>query len=177
MSNKEKIRDIIPVEVIATKILLVRGQKVILDKDLAELYGVPTKRLNEQVKRNIKRFPEDFMFQFTKQEFDNLRCQIGTSSLRSQFATSKRGGRRYLPYAFTEQGVAMLSSVLNSDRAIQVNIAIMRAFVRIREVLSTHREILKKIEEHDKQITVIFEMIKKFFSFPREKKLQIGFKP
>lgn len=108
------------------------------------------------------------MFQLNKEEFKNLRFHFGTS---------KWGGRRYFPYAFTEQGVVMLSSVLNSERAIQVNVAIMRAFVRIREVLSTHREILKKIEEHDKQITAIFEMIKKFLSLPKQKKIQIGFKP
>jgi hypothetical protein len=116
------MKSLVPVEVIERKILLIRSHKVMVDEHLAELYGVTTKRLNEQVKRNLKRFPPDFMFQFSEEE---------TEILRSQFATSKarRGGRRYLPYAFTEQGVAMLSSVLNSEQAIEVNIQIIRAFV------------------------------------------------
>ena len=129
---QKKDSSLIPQEVVERKVYLIRGQKVMLDSDLATLYGVPTKRLNEQVKRNRKRFPADFMFQLTAQE---------TETLRSQFATSKdkRGGRRTRPYVFTEQGVAMLSSVLNSERAIQVNIAIMRAFVRLREILAATR--------------------------------------
>ncbi|MDD4953888.1 MAG: ORF6N domain-containing protein [Candidatus Omnitrophica bacterium] len=152
----------ISVEVVAAKILLVRGKKVMLDKDLAELYGVETKNLNLQVKRNIERFPEDFMFQLTKKEY-----------LRLQNATSKRGGRRYLPYVFTQEGVAMLSSVLNSKRAIQVNIAIMRAFVKLRQVLLTHKELAGKLEElerkyqlHEADIQVIFEAIKKLLEPP-----------
>lgn len=138
-----------------------------LDADLARLYGVPTKRLNEQVRRNIKRFPQDFMFQLAKDEYQSLKSQFLISSLRSQFATSNRGGRRYFPYAFTEQGVAMLSSVLKSERAIQVNIAIMRAFVKLREILSTHKELAhqlsaleRKIEKHDAEIQSIFEAIR-----------------
>ena len=117
----------VPTERIEQRILLVRGHKVMLDADLAELYGVTTRRLNEQVRRNSERFPEDFMFQLTAEEFESLRFHFGTSNLRSQIATSKggRGGRRYLPLAFTEQGVAMLSSVLRSKRAVEVNIAIM----------------------------------------------------
>ena len=136
-------------EEIENKILFIRGLKVLLDEGLANMYQVSTKRLNEQVKRNKRRFPEDFMFQLTSSE-----CEI----LRSQFATSK-GGRRYLPYAFTEQGVAMLSGILNSKRAILVNIEIMRAFVRLRKVISQNKELAKKIEElenryekHDKDI-------------------------
>src|SRR6266849_10784845 len=124
--------ELIPSERIEKAILLIRGQKVMLDSDLAELYGVATKRLNEQVRRNRARFPKDFMFQLTGKEAE---------SLRSQNATLKKGRgrhRKYAPYAFTEQGVAMLSSVLNSERAIEVNIAIMRAFVRLREILSSH---------------------------------------
>ena len=113
-----------------------------LDEDLAELYGVETRRLNEQVKRNIARFPEDFMFQLTNEEYENLKSQI---------ATSNWGGRRKLPYAFTEQGVAMLSGVLNSERAIIVNIQIMRVFTRIRELLETHKEILKKLEQLERK--------------------------
>ena len=120
----------IPMECITQTILLLRGHKVILDDDLAALYEVETKALNRAVKRNRGRFPDDFMFQLTTEEFDNLRYQSGTSSLKSQTGTSRWGGRRYPPYAFTEQGVAMLSSVLHSDRAIHVNIEIMRAFVR-----------------------------------------------
>ncbi len=137
-----------------------------LDKDLAEMYGVKTKELNKAVKRNKERFPEDFMFQLTKKEAVNLRFQIGTSS---------RGGRRYIPYVFTQEGVAMLSSVLNSKRAIQVNIAIMRAFVKLREVLLTHKDLAQKLEElerkyqlHETDIQVIFEAIKKLLEPPDE---------
>ena len=143
---------------------MIRGQKVMLDTDLADLYQAPTFRLNEQVKRNRNRFPPHFMFQLfqlTKEE---------AKSLTSQFARSKegRGGRRTLPYVFTEQGVAMLSTVLNSDRAIQVNIVIMRAFVKLRELLSSHKEVLQKLdqlerkyERHDAQIKVVFDAIRK----------------
>ena len=124
----------IPVQLIERRIYLIRGHKVLLDFDLADLYGVPTKRLNQQVTRNKKRFPEDFMFQLNQKEAEALRSQIVTSKIG-------RGGRRYLPYAFTEQGVAMLSSVLNSDQAIKVNIAIMRAFVRLRQMLETNADL------------------------------------
>ena len=145
-----------------------------LDKNLAELYEVSTKRLNEQVRRNISRFPADFMFQLTKDE---------SSSLRSQIATLKRGGhRKYLPYVFTEQGVAMLSSVLNSERAIQVNIAIMRAFVKLRQMLSTNKELAHKlaqlehrIEKHDTEIHAIFEAIRQLMKPPDKPKRSIGF--
>ena len=148
----------VPDAIITSKIYLIRYKKVMLDEDLAELYGVTTGNLNKAVKRNIARFPEDFMFQLTKEEFDNLIFQIGTSGW---------GGRRKLPYAFTEQGVAMLSGVLNSDRAIKVNIQIMRVFTRMREMIETHKEILKKLEhlerkeiEHDDKIMLIFEYLK-----------------
>ena len=144
-----------------------------LDRDLAELYEVPTKRLNEQVKRNIKRFPEDFMFQLTCGEF---------KSLKSQFATSSWGGTRKLPCAFTEQGVAMLSSVLHSERAIQVNIAIMRTFVRLRQILSTHKALAyklehleRKIENHDGEIRVIFDVIRQLMTPLGKPKRRIGF--
>lgn len=128
--------NILPRERIERSILLLRGHKVMLDADLAVLYGVSTKRLNEQVRRNRSRFPDDFMFQLTAEE---------VRSLRSQFATSKpgRGGRRYAPLVFTEQGIAMLSTVLNSERAIQVNIEIMRAFVRLREMIATHKDLVQ----------------------------------
>ena len=173
----------IAAEVIATRIFEIRGKKVMFDRDLAGLYGVKLKRLNEQVKRNIKRFPEDFMFRLTKKEFENLIFQNGISNLRSQFATSSWGGRRYLPYVFTEHGVAMLSSVLNSERAIQVNILIMRAFTKLRDMLLTHKELAVKIDvlekkygEHDETIKTIFEAIKQLLEPPlaKERKI-IGF--
>lgn len=156
----------ISVEVVAAKIFLVRGKKVMLDRDLAELYNVTTGALNQAVKRNKLRFPKDFMFQLTEEEF---------LSLISQFVISNRGGTRKLPYAFTEQGVAMLSSVLNSERAVQVNIAIMRAFVKLREILLTHKELAKRLEElerkyqlHETDIQVIFEAIKQLLEPPEE---------
>jgi hypothetical protein len=165
----------IPVERIEKAIFLIRGHKVMLDADLAELYGVTTKRLNEQVRRNFSRFPADFMFQLDAQE---------ASALRSQFATSKRGrgGRRYLPYVFTEQGVAMLSSVLKSERAIQANIAIMRVFVRLREMMAAHKELAFKLAEleerlegHDEQIQNIFEAIRQLMTPPEPPRRKIGF--
>ena len=156
----------ISVEIVATKILMMRGKKVMLDRDLAELYGVKTRDLNKAVKRNRGRFPEDFMYQLTREEVAHLKFQFGTSSW---------GGTRKLPYVFTEQGVAMLSSVLNSERAIQVNIAIMRAFVELRQVLLTHKELAQKLEElerkyqlHETDIQMIFEAIKKLIEPPDE---------
>jgi hypothetical protein len=150
----------VPDEIDMNKIFLLRGQKVMIDEDLAELYGFPTKRLNEQVKRNIDRFPEDFMFQLTDEEYFNLRSQIATSSW---------GGRRVLPYAFTEHGVLMLSSVLNSERAIKVNIQIMRIYVRIRELITLNAGILKRLEEmesnlskNDQKVLAIFDYLKQF---------------
>jgi len=143
------------VEVVVSKILFIRGKKVMLDKDLAELYEVQTKNLNKAVKRNIERFPEDFMFQLTKKETETLRFQIGTS---------KRGGRKYLPYAFTQEGVAMLSSVLRSKRAVKVNIQIMRAFVQLRRLILTNHDLRWKIEamekKYDRKFLVVFEAIK-----------------
>ena len=176
-------------EVIEQKIFLIRNHRVMMDKDLAKLYGVSTKRLNEQVKRNVGRFPEDFMFQLTGKEAIALRSQFATSkkagSLRSQNATLKRGRHsKYLPYAFTEQGVAMLSSVLNSKRAIDVNIAIIRVFVKLRQILSTHkelsyklRELERKIEKHDAEIQSIFEAIHQLMTVPEKPKRKIGFHP
>ncbi len=169
----------VPEEVIMNKIYLIRSQKVMLDKDLAVLYGVTTGNLNKAVQRNIKRFPEDFMFQLTKKEFDDLIFQSGTSSW---------GGTRKLPYAFTEQGVAMLSSVLHSDRAIMVNIQIVRVFTKMRQLLETHTEILRKLEqlqkkdvEQDKQILLIFKYIKQLEQSRKQQQDQanrkrIGFK-
>jgi hypothetical protein len=169
---------LIPQENIENRIIQIRGRKVMLDSDLAELYGVPTSRLNEQVKRNMERFPDDFMYQLSQEEAEIL---------RSHFAISNkgRGGRRFLPYVFTEQGVAMLSSVLNSKRAIQVNIQIMRAFTRLRELMISHKDLARKIDdlehkfkEHDQNIIVIFQAIKELISKPSEdekKKVGIGF--
>lgn len=150
----------IPEEVLISKIYLIRGQKVMLDSDLAELYDVETKQLKRAVRRNIKRFPEDFMFELSDSEFSNL---------RSQFGTSNWGGIRYAPMAFTEQGVAILSSVLSSERAITVNILIIRIFTKMRTILSTHNEIRQKLEqlekkdiEQDNKIMLIFEYLKQF---------------
>jgi hypothetical protein len=139
----------VPLESIAQRIYLFRGQKVLLDQDLALLYQVSTKRLNEQVKRNIKRFPPDFMFKLGLNEAKNLRSQNATSS-------SGYGGHRYLPYAFTEHGVAMLSSVLKSERAIQVNIAIMRAFSKLRDLLSSNKDLLRKVQETERKYDTRF---------------------
>jgi hypothetical protein len=148
----------VPEEIIMRKIFLIRGHKVMLDLDLAELYGVETRRLNEQVKRNLDRFPADFMFQLNQEEFENL---------KSQFATSSWGGRRKLPYAFTEHGVLMLSSVLNSNKATRVNIQIMRIYVKIRQLITLNKDILEKLEvienkftDHDEKIILIFEYLR-----------------
>lgn len=145
---------LLPVERIESRIVLLRDQKVMLDADLAELYGVSTRALNQAVRRNADRFPDDFMFQLSAAEADNL---------RSQSVISSYGGRRYLPYAFTEQGVAMLSSVLRSDQAVRVNIAIMRAFVRLRQVLATHAELARKLQEleqkSDRNFAAVFRAI------------------
>jgi len=178
-------------ERITQAILLIRGHKVMLDSDLAELYGVATKVLIQAVKRNQDRFPEDFTFQLSSEEFELLRRQNGTSSLRSQFVTSNpdaestrtaRGGRRYAPYVFTEQGIAMLSSVLHSDRAIHVNIEIMRAFVRLRQLLATNAELARKLatleRKYDAQFKIVFDAIRELMTPPEPKKKRpIGFGP
>jgi hypothetical protein len=169
-------------EEIISKIYFIRDKKIMLDKDLAELYDVTTGNLNKAVKRNLKRFPEDFMFQLTEAEFKNLIFQSGTSSW---------GGTRKMPYGFTEQGVAMLSGVLNSDRAIEVNIRIIRIFTKLREMLLTHKDILLKMEkveknmmqqdgkmkQYEKDIQIIFEALKQLLNPPREPRKRIGFKP
>jgi phage regulator Rha-like protein len=161
---------VIQVERIASRIYLIRGEKVMFDSDLAELYGVETGALVRAVKRNSNRFPEDFSFQLSEQEFENLRCQFGTSK--------QWGGRRYPPHAFTEQGVAMLSSALRSDRAAEVNVAIIRTFVRLREILATHRDVARKVEEHDKQIAALFSAVQKLLASPDPpKKYPIGYVP
>jgi hypothetical protein len=171
-----KQTDIVPIARIARGIYLIRDQKVILDSDLAELYGVSTKALIQAVKRNRERFPDDFMFRLEPQELTNLRSQIVTSSF-------SHGGRRFLPYAFTEQGVAMLSSVLKSERAIRVNIIIMRAFIKLREVVESNRELARKFAEletrvgnHDEQIAEIIEAIRQLIAPSADApKKEIGF--
>src|SRR3989338_7474070 len=164
----------IPSEIIENKIFFIRGHKVMLDKHLAELYGVSTKRLKEQVRRNLRRFPEDFMFELTTTEAETLLS-------RSQFATLKQGQNiKYRPFAFTEQGVAMLYSVLNSERAIDVNIAIMRAFVKLREILASHKDLARKFEQmekkYDTQFKVVCDAIRELMTPPPEtSKRKIGF--
>lgn len=163
MTKKNK-QALLPDELVVSKIYFIRGQKVMLDDDLAELYRVETKRLNEQVKRNAERFPQDFMFRLNQKEFDNL---------KSQFATSSWGGRRKLPLAFTEQGVSMLSGVLNSETAIRVHIQIIRVFARMKELLLTHKDILLQLEKieqkltrHDDDIAIIFKYLKQLLNPP-----------
>jgi ORF6N domain len=172
-------KSIIPDEIVITKIYLIRGQKVMLDFDLAELYGVETRVLKQAVRRNVNRFPDDFMFDITKEELENLRSQIVISSW---------GGSRYLPAAFTEHGVLMLSSVLKSDRAIEMNIQIVRIFNKMKEMLLTHKDILLKLEKieykllsHDEDIAVLFSYLKQVLKSEDQKKEQssrkrIGFK-
>jgi hypothetical protein len=168
-----------PVALIESRIYLIRGQKVLLDADLASLYQVETKVLNQAVRRNRERFPADFMFQLTRKEDEALRSQIVTSN-----EGGGRGGRRYPPYAFTEQGIAMLSSVLTSQRAIEVNIAIMRTFVRLRQLLATHEELARRLEqlewrqnEQGQQIQAVFETIQHLIEAPTEEtqRRRIGF--
>ncbi len=167
---RNEMKEIVPREIIEGKILLIRGQKVMLDKDLAQLYGVTTGNLNKAVSRNLDRFPNDFMFRLTKEELENLIFHFGISSW---------GGIRKLPYAFTEQGVAMLSSVLRSKRAIQVNIQIMRTFSKLRQILIAHSDLKKKIEQmeqkYDKQFKVVFDVINRMLEPPKESKKKIGF--
>jgi hypothetical protein len=166
-----KVQSVVPIERVVSQIYLIRGEKVMLDSDLAQLYGVSTSRFNEQLKRNKERFPEDFAFRLTRIEFD---------SLRSQIAILEPGGRgqhrKYLPYVFTEHGVAMLSSILRSPKAVQVNIGIVRAFVRLREMLATDRELARKVEQHDRQIAVLFDSLRKLLAPPEPpKKNPIGY--
>lgn len=161
-------------ELIVNKIYIIRGQKVMLDKDLAEMFDTSTKAFNQSVKRNIERFPEDFMFELTEEEWVNL---------RSQFVTSSWGGTRYLPKAFTEHGVAMLSGILNSKTAIEVHIKIVRVFSKMRELMLTHKDILLKLEQIEKQTTAnssdiqtIFKALKQLLNPPKEERVKIGYK-
>jgi ORF6N domain len=160
-----------PIEDIASRIFMIRGERVMIDSDLAGLYQVATKHLNFAVQRNARRFPEDFMFRLTTEEVEILRSQFVTSSL------GKHGGRRYLPYAFTEQGVAMLSSVLKSERAADVNVSIMRTFVRLRHALASNEELARKVAQHDHEIGVLFEHVENMLAPSPVKKPSIGFVP
>jgi phage regulator Rha-like protein len=174
------MNDAIPEEVILSKIYYIRGQKIMLDQDLAELYGVETKQLKRQVRRNMTRFPIDFMYELTNEELQNLRSQIGTSSW---------GGTRYTPLAFTEQGVTMLSCVLNSVRSIEVNIRIIRIFTKLREIVMTHKDILLKLEQlegavtqqghhlkkNEEDIQLIFNALKQLLTSPQEPRKPVGF--
>jgi flagellar capping protein FliD len=166
------MRELVPVELIASKIYLIRGIKVMLDRGLAELYIVETSQLKRAVKRNIDRFPSDFMFELTKTELESWRCQFGTSK-------SDKKGLRYKPMAFTEQGVAMLSSVLRSKRAVYVNIQIMRVFTQLRKMLSTHEDLKRKVEsmekKYDEQFQIVFEAIKQLIETDEKPKKEIGF--
>ncbi len=171
----ETANSLIPSERIEQRIFVVRGQRVMLDSDLAELYGVTTKRLNEQVKRNFGRFPPDFAFQLTPDETEILRSQFATSSWR-------HGGRRSLPYAFTEHGAIMLASVLNSERAVEASVFVVRAFVKLRSLLATHKEIAQKLTElerkltgHDEDIKTLFVAIRQLMAPPDPKTKRIGF--
>ncbi len=173
--ESKNIESLLPDEIVISKIYFIRGQKVMLDEDLADLYQVETKRLNEQVKRNADRFPKDFMFQLNRKEFENL---------KSQFATSNWGGRRKLPFAFTEQGVSMLSGVLNSPIAIQVHIQIIRIFTKMRKMMLANKDILLKLEKIEKDvktnkqdIAMIFQALKQLLSPPAKPRERIGFKP
>lgn len=167
----DQMRVLIPSEVVEKKILLIRGHKVMLDSDLAELYRVTTKVLVQAVKRNQERFPDDFMFQLSKAEF---------SILRSQFVTSSWGGRRYSPFAFTEQGVSMLSSILQSKRAIQVNVQIMRTFVRLRRMIASQESLTRKLNDlekkYDAQFRVVFDAIRQLMAQPEPRDKKIGFR-
>lgn len=177
LAGKETAVELIAAPAIEKRILVVRDRQVMLDEDLADLYGVETRALVQQVKRNAKRFPADFMFQLTKVEAEALRSQIVTSN-------DGRGGRRYAPYVFTEQGVAMLSGVLRSDRAIAVNIEIMRTFVELRRAASSYAAIEKRLEEierelggHDEQLNQIFKTLRQLISPPARPKRPVGFRP
>ena len=172
MTKLAKVSQALLVQRVERRIIVIRGEKVMLDSALAELYGVTTKHLNQQVRRNAARFPPDFMFPLGDAEAENLRSQFVTSR-------GRHGGRRYTPLAFTEQGVAMLSSVLKSERAVQVNIAIMRAFVRLRRLLATHKDLARKLDElerkYDKHFAVVFVAIRRLMARVEPSRRRIGF--
>src|SRR5436853_1554713 len=172
-ADSSKRSPLISIEKIERAIYFIRGERGMLDRDLADLYGVETKMLNRAVKRNLRRFPLDFMFQLSADEASSLRYQIGTSK-------KARGGRRYLPYVFTEQGVAMLSTALNSERAVLVNVEIMRAFVKLRQMLASNAELSRRLDEleskYDHQFKVVFDAIRQLMSPPVRDRKKIGFR-
>lgn len=174
MESEKKIASVVPTERIEGSIYVLRGQKVMLDIDLAALYQVSVSALNQAVSRNTERFPEDFMFRLSKDEWEVLKSQIVISK-------EGRGGRRWAPRAFTEQGVAMLSSVLRSKRAVQVNIQIMRTFVRLREILASHEELARKLDaleqKYDKQFKVVFDALRELMTPPKKERKVAGFRP
>jgi hypothetical protein len=189
----KKTESIVPVEKIGRLILVIRGQRVMLDSDLAEMYGVPTKVLNQAVRRNLDRFPADFMFKLNNQEVRNLRSQFVTSNATGEppdeddFAPllekAGRGGRRYLPYVFTEHGAIMAANVLNSDRAVQASVYVVRAFVKLREFLSSHKEMGHKLKElearldsHDDDIRALVSAIRQLMAPPAKPRKRIGFR-
>jgi phage regulator Rha-like protein len=165
------VRIQIPQETLQGMIYLIRGQKVMLDSDLAKLYGVETRVLNQSIRRNLSRFPDDFMFQLNKVEIQNWKSHFVTSN------SSLKMSLRKPPLAFTEHGVAMLSSVLRSPKAIKVNIAIIRAFVKLREILATHKDLARKVEEHDRTLRSILEVLGQFLNHPSEPSKPVGFRP
>ncbi len=171
MQEEEKMKSIVPLERIEQRIFLIRGEKVMLDRDLARLYGVTTSNLNKAVNRNLDRFPPDFMFQLTKEEFENLIFHFGTSSW---------GGTRKLPRAFTEQGIAMLSGVLKSKRAVRVNVEIMRAFVRMRRMILSHNDLVRRLDnlekKYDAQFKMVFDALRKMLAPPERPARRIGFR-
>ena len=165
--------DHMSIEKIEKAIYIIRGEEVMLDRDLAFLYGVETKTLNRAVKRNLQRFPPDFMFQLTDDEAKALRCQTGTSN-------NERDGRRYLPYVFTEPGIAMLSSVLSSERTIAVSIEMIRAFIKLRELFASNAELARRLDElestYDKEVKIVFDAIRKLMTTPARDRKEIGFR-
>lgn len=172
------MNSLISTKAITNQIYYVRTKKVILDSDLAELYGVPTKRLNEQVRRNAERFPEDFMFRLTKEEFDHLKSQIATSSAEKK----RHGGRRTLPFVFTEHGAIMAATVLNSKQAVEVSVFVVRAFVQLREMLAGHKQFSRRLDElekrlahHDENFHLVFDAIKQLLMEEEKPKRRIGF--
>ena len=174
------MKALIPVEMIEKKILMIRGEKVMLDADLSELYGVTTKRLNEQLKRNMDRFPVDFAFQLTAEEWENLKIQKAESN-RSQFATGSQKHRapRFLPWVFTEHGAIMAATVLNSKQAVAMSVYVVRTFISLRQMLATHKDLARKLEEmekkYDSQFKVVFDAIRGLMTPPETKKRKIGF--
>lgn len=182
MSREVHLKTLIPVERIEQRIYLIRGQKVMLDRDLAGLYAVPTKVLNQAIKRHKSRFPKDFMFQLTWEEARIWWSHVISARLRSQIVTLKRGRHiKFRPHAFTEHGILMLSSVLNSEQAVRVNIEIMRTFVRLRRMLASHKDLAQRLDDleknYDAQFKIVFDAIRELMAPPEKPRVKIGFQP